>query len=78
MTIPLSDRPINILETLIKEPLRTRIRTTLVTDLSRKIPFCSKETPEGMERIRAAINKLIVDDEKNFDQTLKETEAKSD
>jgi len=75
MDIPLSDRTTNVLETLIKEPLRTRVRKILVNEVGKTVPFCSGETPEGMDRIRFAVIKLTAEDVEKLDYAVKEAQT---
>jgi hypothetical protein len=76
MAIPLSDRTLSLIKALFKDPFRSRVINALGTEVSEDTPFCTNETPEGMERIRFAVIKLIHEDWKNFDYALKE--AKTD
>lgn len=44
----------------------THVQQTLVESVSENIPFCEDSTPEGMDRIRSSVMKLIDENEANF------------
>ena len=59
MTIPLSKRTVRLADALFDEPLLAQLKETLVTSVGDTIPFCKNQTPEGVERIRFAVLKLV-------------------
>jgi hypothetical protein len=65
--IPLSVRTLNLASVLFEEPELTRIKNRLVDEASDSLPFCKDATPEGMERIRYSIMKLIFQNKGNED-----------
>lgn len=66
MTIPLSKHTEQLVDTLFEDPLRTRVRTALLEQVSGNIPDCEGKSPEDMERIRFSVIKLIHEDDANF------------
>lgn len=70
MTIPLSERTRQLAQVLFDEPLRSRVIDALVREVSENIPLCENSTPEGMERIRFAVMKLIAENETHFNVAL--------
>ena len=70
MAIPLSDRTCCVLDCLFDDPFRSELHAALVDLVSENIPFCENQTPEGMERIRFAIVKLVASDNRNLDSSL--------
>ncbi|NET40391.1 MAG: hypothetical protein F6K19_52080 [Cyanothece sp. SIO1E1] len=69
MPIPLSTRTNTLAETLFDEPMQSRVKQTLLDSGSENIPFCNNETPEGMDRIRFSVMKLINENGDNFATT---------
>ena len=65
MAIPLSQRTSRIAEILLQDSDRSRITSRLITETAENIPMWHDFTPEGMERIRFAVLKLIVQNPKN-------------
>jgi hypothetical protein len=76
MPIPLLVRTTNLIEALFNDPLMQRVVDALVNEVSDGIPFCSNETPEGMDETRFAVTKVIAGDSKNFGYAVKD--AKTD
>ena len=76
MPIPLLVHTTNLIEALFNDPLMQRVVDALVNEVSDGIPFCSNETPEGMDGTRFAVTKLIAEDVKNFEYAAQE--AKTD
>jgi hypothetical protein len=65
MPIPLSNRTKRAAELLLIEPDRSRIEQRLVAETSEDIPMWREFTPEGLERIRFSVLKLIAQGAKN-------------
>ncbi len=59
MPIPLSEKTKRAAELLLAEPDRSRIGQRLVAETSEEIPMWREFTPEGLERIRFSVLKLI-------------------
>ncbi|MGI9242106.1 MAG: hypothetical protein ACR2RV_15010 [Verrucomicrobiales bacterium] len=59
MPIPLSDDTKRAAEILLDSDTRHRIEKRLVTETSEEIPMWHDFSPEGMERIRFSVIKLI-------------------
>lgn len=74
MALPLSERTTLLIEALFEGSFRQRIISALVNEVGDTIPFCEQETPEGMDRIRFAVIKLIDEDWKNIDYAVKEAQ----
>jgi len=52
---------------LLDDSIRSRIEERLVAETSEEIPMWHEFTPEGMERIRFSVLKLIAQNSKNED-----------
>jgi hypothetical protein len=65
MPIPLSEKTKRAAELLLAEPDRSRIEQRLVAETSEEIPMWREFTPEGLERIRFSVLKLIAQGPKN-------------
>lgn len=65
MPIPLSEKTKRVSALLFKEPDRTRIEQRMVAETSKDIPMWHEFTPEGLERIRFSVIKLIAQGPKN-------------
>lgn len=65
MPIQLSDKTKRAMLILLNDNDRSRIGDRLVEEASEKIPMWHEYTPEGLERIRFAIIKLIAQNTKN-------------
>ena len=65
MTIPLSARTKRVAAIILDETDRPRIEERLLAETSEGIPLWSELTPEGLERIRFAILKLISQNPEN-------------
>jgi hypothetical protein len=63
--IPLSKKTKQAAEILLAEGVRSRVEERLVADTSEGIPLWQELTPEGLERIRFAVLKLIAQNPKN-------------
>lgn len=67
MAIPLSDDTRRAAEILLDSAIRSRIEERLVAETSEEIPMWHNFTPEGMERIRFSVIKLIAQNPQNED-----------
>src|SRR4051794_14635093 len=76
MAIPLSKKTEQAATLLFQEPSLTRIKLRLLDEGSENIPFCSNQTPEGMERIRFSLLKISAKD--GIDEEYAFQLAKSD
>ena len=70
MAIPLSDGTCRLIDCLFDEPFRSQLRAALVESVSESIPFCENQTPEGMDRIRFAVVKLVASNTGNLDRAI--------
>ncbi len=70
MSILLSKRTNTLVKALFDEPLSSRVENALIESVGSNIPFCENETPEGMERIRFAVMKLIKENEEDFSYAI--------
>lgn len=67
MFVPLSDSTNKLLEILIPESDRARVSTRLEVDVAHEAEMFCRNTPEGLERARFSILKLIAQHPKNED-----------
>ena len=65
MPIPLSDRTRRLAEILLQEPERSRISQRLVDEAAEDTPMWHDFSPEGMDKIRFSILRLIAQHPKN-------------
>ena len=65
MAIALSQATKRAAELSLDDSIRSRIEERLVVEASEEIPMWHEFTPEGMERIRFSIIKLIAQNPKN-------------
>lgn len=75
VALPLSERTTTLIEAFFKDSFRHRIISALVNEVGDNLPFCNRETPERMDRIRFAVIKLIVEDWRNFDYVIREAKT---
>ncbi len=60
--IELSRDTLRLINAVIPEDERERIMRRLLDEVSENIPFCENSNPEGMERIRFSVIRLIADE----------------
>ena len=65
MPIPLSDKTRKALEILLDEDTRSHIAKRLLNETSEDIPMWHEFSPQGLERIRFSVIKLIAQNPKN-------------
>lgn len=65
MPIPLSAKTKKAAEILLDDSLRERIEQRLIEETSLDVPMWDDCTPEGLERIRFAVLKLVARNPKN-------------
>ena len=68
--IELSSRTLRLIETVIPLGDRERIARRLREEASEIIPFCENRSPEGMERIRFSILRVIAEGEWGEDEAF--------
>ncbi|MBD3675917.1 MAG: hypothetical protein HUJ26_20605 [Planctomycetaceae bacterium] len=71
MNIPLSEKTSQAAAVLFSEPVRTRIMTRLLQEVSDNIPWHENSNPERLERIRFSILKLIAEDAAKEDNAFR-------
>ena len=64
MAIPLSDRTCRLIDCLFEEPFRSQLRAALVESVS------GNKTPEGLDRVRFAVVKLVANNTRNLDRVI--------
>ena len=70
MTIPLSARTNSAVEALFDKQNQTLIKEAVVKLFRDDVPFSADETPDGMERVRFSIIKLIYDNKDNWTMAM--------
>ncbi len=76
MAIELSNRTIELIDRCLPEAMRNQIKNLLLESVSENIPYCDNSTPEEMDRIRFAIIKLVLENNRNLDNAVQQ--AKTD
>src|SRR6056297_940851 len=71
MNTPLSEKTSQAAAVLFSEPVRTRIMTRLLEEVSENIPWHENSNPERLERIRFSILKLIAEDAAKEDNAFR-------